>query len=419
MWMWHEVKDSKLFTFLNVLGVWINIFIIIIFVSLANGIEKTNINLAAKEIDLYTIQAFYPAGKKIKSNEFDFLNNDKRIRQAIPVLQKFGSLKVYAAIKPSDKSSMPDYIGMVSTIYAESYFTGKNKNEKDLRTESLEIIDGRKINSSDTDGIILSELIYNRLKNKKTGIDYKKWNLQIEIESDEKKKNFECRVVGIARKTPDDVIYVAYPLFTKINLFSEAIIQKQSVINTDNIREISYDRFDFVTHNLDEVESLRNTIKSKGYSTDSVIDRTYSARLMMIVVRIIFFIIIGVSSILCSFNIVITLISSVMKRQKEIGILKALGATNLQVQLIYVFHSACLCFTGSILGVLSFQLLIIGSRLLLVKNDGFKGVELLDSISIEYLFVIIFTCTSLGILSALIPSAKVTSISPIEIISRY
>jgi ABC-type lipoprotein release transport system permease subunit len=408
VWISHEINDSKLFTFLNLLGVWINVLIIVIFLSLATGIEKTAVEQITKNVNLYNIQVEFPQkDQRLTSENFVFLKGDKTIRQITPVLSDFVTLKASSSNQSKTLKQIPEQIKSIElSVYAESYFFNEKSMEKDdVRLESLKITEGRHFSPSDQEGLIVPLDTYNMLRSR-LGSSYKNWNLQIQVKNGENSKEFKCNVIGIVEKTPNSRLFVSANLFRKIDEYREGTSMN------------SYQRFDFVTHDLKELEDLRAKIRKEGYETRSILDDIDNVRIVLTIIKVIFFLIIGVSSLVCFFNIVITLTSYILKHQKEIGILKALGAYDYQIQFIYVLHAAFICFLGSLLGSSTAWAVAFLIQFTLSKQDALKNVHLLEVDSLQSLAVVLLS-TAIGMASASIPAIRISSISPVEIIRRH
>jgi putative ABC transport system permease protein len=59
----------------------------------------------------------------------------------------------------------------------------------------------------------------------------------------------------------------------------------------------------------------------------------------------------GIALIVATLGIVNTMITSVLERTREIGVWKAVGATNTQVQLVFLIESAMIGLVGGLLGL--------------------------------------------------------------------
>ena len=105
---------------------------------------------------------------------------------------------------------------------------------------------------------------------------------------------------------------------------------------------------------------------------------------------------------------------SVVQKSRQIGILKAMGATNRSVALVFLLQGAILGIIGSILGSLSG----IGLSQIFVNLVRTPAGDPLFPIEIDPLFIIIsiVIATIAGMLAALIPARNSAELSPMEVI---
>jgi ABC-type antimicrobial peptide transport system permease subunit len=382
---------------------------------LAFGIEDTAINQITKDINLFTIEAQpIEFEKKLSFQDFSSFTKDKRINQIVPVLTEFADLKLYKKNAQDNSDNLEQEIASLS-VYTESYFTGGDTG-KDLRTNSLKFIRGTEISKSTPNGIIISKNVFDQIASENPTINLDNYDKQIVKltvkRSDKQILSFPCTIVGISERTAYNsaLVYVALPLAAKIDDWQNS--RNDTSINYQNR---DYERFDLVTNNLDDLESVRQDLRNKGFSTRSVLDEIDEVRSVIGVVRFIFFLIIFISVLISAFNIIITLTSYVLKRQKEIGILKSLGATDVQIQYIFILHAIYLCLIGSALGSMTAYSLISLSQVILSKFENFKDVNLFK-FSLLNILAVVFTSVLLGVLASLIPARKAASITPIETI---
>ncbi len=133
------------------------------------------------------------------------------------------------------------------------------------------------------------------------------------------------------------------------------------------------------------------------------------------------FIILMLIVLVAAFNIASSLIMMVMKKKRDIGILKAMGATNRSIKKIFIFNGLAIGFTGTVIGVIS------GSALcFLIKHYKFielpKNVYPFSTIPVALNFTdvlfIAFSTILICFFASLYPAHQATKIDPVEAI-RY
>ncbi len=118
-----------------------------------------------------------------------------------------------------------------------------------------------------------------------------------------------------------------------------------------------------------------------------------------------------ISLFVASLGIINSLYTSVFQRTKEIGTMKAIGATNQQILFIFVLESAIIGLIGGILGVF-IGYLFGGGFIVAVNSFGF--VRLPFSIDWVLVFGSIFFSVILGIVSGLLPAYRASKLKPVD-----
>lgn len=129
-----------------------------------------------------------------------------------------------------------------------------------------------------------------------------------------------------------------------------------------------------------------------------------------------FIILIALISVLVSaINTSNTMITSVLERRKEIGVMKSVGARNSEVLKIFIFESGFLGFVAGILGVL-LGYIISQSISTVINSTGWSFLAPAYPISL-FLGCILFA-TLTGAISGLAPAINASKVSPVQAL-RY
>ncbi len=169
---------------------------------------------------------------------------------------------------------------------------------------------------------------------------------------------------------------------------------------------------DLAVRDLDEAEVVAQRIAAEsGLIADSwirtnaqFVTALTSQRVSSDVIR--FFIALSVS-----FGIASVLVVSVVQRSKEIGILRAMGATQAQMRRIFLLQGGIVGFLGSLLGsALAWSFLMLWR--MLARNPD--GTPLFD-IGVEPALVAIAAggASVVGILAALLPARRAAGLDPV------
>ncbi len=180
--------------------------------------------------------------------------------------------------------------------------------------------------------------------------------------------------------------------------------------------------------NVKEAESIATTIQNainenhgrKDFATATTM--TSILETVQTITGILQVVLVGIASIalvVASIGIMNTMLTSVMERTREIGIMKAIGATNLDIMSIFIFEGMLLSSVGGIIGII---LGVFGSQgLTLILNSFMQmggSMNLTPIITITSVVLAVTVSLMVGVLSSLYPAWKAARMSPIEAV-RY
>ncbi|MEM2917998.1 MAG: FtsX-like permease family protein [Candidatus Altiarchaeota archaeon] len=275
-------------------------------------------------------------------------------------------------------------------------FTAINPEDLDyIIGEKTITLEGRKFDETDN-GKEVVLLGYNQaeLQNLNIGdeIEY-----QRRTENSTDIESFFFEVIGILEQTGDSNIdNAAYvPLKTM-----------QEIENDDTISSLQVRVSD-----ISLVESITEDINNffddvRAFSIVTMI-RQLESTLSTIQLAVLG--IAAVSAIVGSLGVMNTMIMSIMERRKEIGIMKAIGATTTTILIQVLQESAIISFFGGAIGVLVGYI----ATFLIPKFTQFTAILTLDLIVLGLGFALI-----LGILAGIYPAWNASRLDPIEVL-RY
>lgn len=133
------------------------------------------------------------------------------------------------------------------------------------------------------------------------------------------------------------------------------------------------------------------------------------------------FVILTLIILVASFNIVSTLMMNVMDKQKEIAILKSIGATNSSIMLIFMLQGLIIGMVGTFFGVVGGYILgimIDSYEIIKLPADVYYLSKLPVKMSLFDFLVVSVSAILISFISTLYPSYQAARLQPVELL-RY
>ncbi|NJL96770.1 ABC transporter permease [Candidatus Gracilibacteria bacterium] len=241
----------------------------------------------------------------------------------------------------------------------------------------------------------------------------------------EETQTFEVKVAAVIddRDSSDGGFAGANNFFTSRAIQQQASIVTPESVDFDNAGFIAIDVF------IDDFQSLDSTIEDlqdKNYLVSSAAQLFITAVQSLFLVVTIVLGLFGLIALIASiFGITNVMAISVLKRQKEIGILKALGARNWDILKIFFLESTLLGIVGWIIGTLvgylSTLALSVSFERFVLSNDSWRNnlenfgitdfVLPINYVIILATFVIALIITSI---SGILPAIRASRQDPVQ-----
>lgn len=222
------------------------------------------------------------------------------------------------------------------------------------------------------------------------------------------------RVVGILASGEDDNA-VIMPIDAAVELIEDAepnvydsiVIKVNDVENVETVVEEVEEKLMLSRHIMNE--------KDRDFSVSDSLSMAQSASEMMSSMSLFLGAIAGVSLMVGSVGIANTMFTSVMEKTREIGTMKAIGARNRDIMMIFLVNSALVGFVGGVLGiVLSLGLTSLLPSLGLTMMRSSMG----STLSPELMLLGISIAVFIGIISGVVPAYNASKMRPVDAL-RY
>jgi putative ABC transport system permease protein len=388
---------SKIRSWLTIIGIVIGVGAVVSIMSLSNSMSADmQSRLADMDLTSVTITPGYNRASSVMGSHYrgdvSSTNNDAELTK-----------KDIRAIKLIDNI---DYIyGKISG--SESvYYMGKSAtlsiNGVDPQvwqyTVTYDLESGRMLEPADNYVAVIGYKVANEVYDNQIGL-----NRIITINGK------SVRVVGILASGENDNA-VIMPIGAAVEVIQDS---KPDVYNSIVV----------AVNNVDNVETVKQEIETKlmisrhvmndkerDFTVSDSLSMAESVTAMMSSISLFLGAIAGVSLIVGSVGIANTMFTSVMEKTKEIGTMKAIGATNKDILMIFVVNSAIVGFVGGIIGIL----LSIILTSLMGPLMGISSLTVAPYLVLLGISIAVF----IGVVSGIVPAYNASKMKPVDAL-RY
>ena len=373
-----DIKYRKFTSFLTFFAISfgiLSIFFIIIFgTSFSNSLEKELESFGSNNL---FVEAKGQSNEKLLDEDFEkFILLNPKIEDTIPF-----------SYTTSSVSKSPSSNG-ISGIYV----VGIRFDVKDFEAFGLRVEKGGKPNLNDNYFAILSS-------------DFSKENFddKLKVNSNLYIKDNKFKIKGILEEvgnSQDDTktIYIPMEIYEKIFeiKYFDTIIAK-STSSGDDLEEVKNNLQNKIDNKYGEDTFEVSTLKQLLEQFTAILDITY----------LVFFGIGFISLIVGALGIVNIMYVIISGKTKEIGVMKAIGATNFQILLLFILYSGFYGFIGAFFG------LVLGTGIIYLLSDigKYLGMGFLElKIDPIYFLYLLGFGTFIGLISGYLPSKKASKL---------
>lgn len=372
-----SILKNKKRSFLTMFGIIIGIASVITIVSIGNGFKRDMID----KMSMTNTNEFT---SNITFNYFELSNalSDKEVfkKSDLDLIKNIKGVKKVDFYKPKQK---------LTERQVDLYIRGKKMNKKIERVEetSLDLLDGRQINQSDNERlnkvVVIDEILAQKLYGDAGQAIGKGFEINNEL----------FTVVGVIASgsgtlsLENQAALAYFPIKSYDHYFSS--VDNQSILNLEtepnqNLEKVTSE----VLKQLNFNGNLRNVGEYERYNPKSDIEEMGS-----ILDNLTLFIsaVAGISLFIAGVGVMNMMYISVSERTKEIGIRRALGATEKDIKKQFLAEGLTLTLLGGMIGYLLGMLLGLLASVFLpfaVRPDLFT---ITLAVSISVLIGVIFS----------------------------
>lgn len=385
----RNIRNKKWRNFLTAFGSSIGIFGILIILALSNGVQDRISSTVDIEKDAYSIFVT----KEDKSLIEDSIQSKLAAIDGVEEVINYTPFQISLQTEDGNQTTMS-----AKTLASEKL---KDKNGKDY------IVHGQ-YPKDDTAQIIIPERIAEELfKESKLAVG-KKVNMTAQLMSLEqvfKTVETEAIISGIIQNE-------SFALLDSIG-----ITEYLSTIIMNTHDETANRAYSFkVFMKYSDLEKVQSAIHDEGFVTQVSGESAEEINQYVDMAALALGLLAAISLIVSSIMIGIVLYVSVIERTKEIGILKAIGATNVDIRRIFVTEGFCIALIGGIFGTV--LALGVGQLLNLIIKNAMDVTFTLFQFNLIDILLMLMVSAIIGVLSSFIPSFKAARQNPLEAL-RY
>lgn len=379
---------------LTILGIVIGIMLVVIILALGGGIQ----NAVSKTLQMFgsDLIIIFPGketnplvgflgGQKFKENDLMDLEKIEGVKFVVPM--EVAMLNVdYKGEKESIIIHAAPWTGMIETF----------ESSQGVRLEK-----GRWPHDDQANEVVLGYLTFNKLfKNK--------MRLGDEIIIKSKRMKITGFVSEIGNQMDDNTIYMSLGIFRDITgLRAGAGSAFVKTMPDANINLVAKQ----IKFQLQKQEVIRDFSVMTPEKADRLIGNVLS------IIELVLIVIALISLVVGAVGIMNTMYTSVLERTKQIGVMKAIGASNESILSLFLVESGIIGLVGGILGII-FGILSAYLISLAAAGFGVRGLFSFASLDFFGLFVVLILTFIVGIISGVMPARQAAKLEPAEAL-RY
>jgi putative ABC transport system permease protein len=383
-----NLRRSGIKTYLTLLGIIIGIAAIVSLVSIGSGlgvaVEEQLDQLGGRTI-LVIPGGFQNIRTQLDDADIIQFESIRNVESVVPIYSTTGVLefdreKINVSVNAVDADD--------ATLFEDIGFFNIKEGRDFTRNESGSVLIGNTIAQ-----------------------DY--FNRKIDVRKIVTINGEDFRVIGILAPQaqafgggPDTstTVYMSLGAFKRISNNVNPTIVFVTALDKESVEQVVDDLDDYLEKNYGK-RSV-NVL-----SSDSILETINS---LLSVVTIFIMGLAGISLIVGGIGIMNAMITSVLERTKEIGLLKALGASNNKILSLFLLESAFIGLIGGIIGIL----LGFGLAELIAFFGTQSGFALTAVKNFEIIFGALAFSMIVGMLSGFYPALRASKLDPVEAL-RY
>ena len=234
----------------------------------------------------------------------------------------------------------------------------------------------------------------------------------------------KLRVVGITDQDPEGMRGISGArVFVPLQMLENLHVMLPTGLrggDMDFSNSPAYPSLSVRVRNPGQIESVQDAIRKMGFNTFSMLDATRGLRRFFAVLDLFLGIFGSLALAVAALGIVNTLVMAILERRREIGIMKAIGASDADVKKLFLAEAAVMGLAGGALGValgwVIGRVINVGTNFYLARQN--LPPENLWSVPWWLVGGAIAFAVVISMLSGLYPAARAAKLDPVQAL-RY
>jgi putative ABC transport system permease protein len=221
-------------------------------------------------------------------------------------------------------------------------------------------------------------------------------------------QSYSLRVQGISQERARNI---------QVSI-ADRVAMKNWWFNSTNALE--REGYDFVTVRSTDVThaiALTAQFKKEGFGVQSLEIVVEIANRVVTAITIMFTLIGGIALLVATIGIANTMVMAIYERTREIGILKAMGASRGEIRQMFMLEAGCIGFIGGVFGLILGWLVGLGLNQVIHIYSRMRDIPMRGNFFVVTLTLalgVVLFATFIGLVAGLLPAQRAAKLDPLQ-----